>query len=501
MSVRHSGTDPAKRRSGRRQPSLFARLLVVIATVFGVGAGILGGAAWIYARVAADEAYDRLLVGAAFQIVDSISVPEGRRAAIDIPVAAFETLSLAPQDRVFYRVIGPSGATLTGDDDLRVPSKATPERLASGPLVLDDRYKQTPVRVVAVGRYLSDADVPGWAITLVAQSREARSALARDLTGKALILVLGMSALGILSVAVAIRLALAPLSRIEAALLKRDPHDLQALDVETPREVEALITSINGFMERLAGRIRVMHRFIADATHQIRTPLTALASQVDLLRDEPHEERRARQIERLQERTSELGRLTNQVLSHAMVIHRSEAVMFERVDLVAVARRALAEGVPLSLERSLDVDFNAPAEPVWILGDPVSLREAITNLVNNAVQHGAPTRLVVTVGGDETRRWVEVADDGPGIPPPDWLTVRKPFERLTQSSKTIGSGLGLAIVDDVAKAHDGAVSFRQGETDAAGSTGLFTVTLSFPASAQPTSVANAGVVTAMSSQP
>ena len=133
-------------------------------------------------------------------------------------------------------------------------------------------------------------------------------------TGEALILVLGMSALGILSVAVAIRLALAPLSRIEAALLKRDPHDLQALDVETPREVEALITSINGFMERLAGRIRVMHRFIADATHQIRTPLTALASQVDLLRDELHEERRARQIERLQERTSELGRLTNQVL-------------------------------------------------------------------------------------------------------------------------------------------------------------------------------------------
>ena len=218
MSVRHSGTDPAKRRSGRRQPSLFARLLVVIATVFGVGTGILGGAAWIYARVAADEAYDRLLVGAAFQIVDSISVPEGRRAAIDIPVAAFETLSLAPQDRVFYRVIGPSGATLTGDDDLRVPSKATPERLASGPLVLDDRYKQTPVRVVAVGRYLSDADVPGWAITLVAQSREARSALARDLTGKALILVLGMSALGILSVAVAIRLALAPLSRLSRSL-------------------------------------------------------------------------------------------------------------------------------------------------------------------------------------------------------------------------------------------------------------------------------------------
>ena len=196
-----------------------------------------------------------------------------------------------------------------------------------------------------------------------------------------------------------------------------------------------------------------------------------------------------------------MGRLTNQVLSHAMVIHRSEAVMFERVDLVAVARRALAEGVPLSLERSLHVDFNAPAEPVWILGDPVSLREAITNLVNNAVQHGAPMRLVVTVGGDETRRWVEVADNRPGIPPSDWLTVRKPFERLKQSSKTIGSGLGLAIVDDVAKAHDGAVSFRLGETDAAGSTGLFTVTLSFPASAQPTSVATAGVVTAMSSGP
>src|SRR3954447_17844127 len=184
-----------------------------------------------------------------------------------------------------------------------------------------------------------------------------------------------------------------------------------------------------------------------------------------------------------------------------MVIHRSEAVVLEPVDLVAVARRALADGVPLSLERSLDVECNAPAEPVWILGDPVSLREAITNLVDNAVQHGAPTRLLVTVGGDEARRWVSVADDGPGIPASDWLTVRKPFERLRQSSKTIGSGLGLAIVDDVARAHAGTLSFRQGETDAAGSTGLFTVTLSFPASAQPTSAGNARVVNAISSQP
>jgi two-component system, OmpR family, sensor histidine kinase TctE len=232
-------------------------------------------------------------------------------------------------------------------------------------------------------------------------------------------------------------------------------------------------------MDRLAGRIRVMHRFIADATHQIQTPLTALASQIELLRDEQREDRRARQIQRLYERISELSRLATQLLSHAMVIHRSEAATFETVDLIGATQQALKEAVPLSLERPLQVDFNAPAEPVWILGDRVSLHEAIKNLINNAIQHGAITRLAVTVGCDENRRWVKVADDGPGIPPANWSTVREPFGSRKLGSK-IGTGLGLTIVDDVAKAHSGAVSFQQRDQDADGPAGLFAVILSFP---------------------
>src|SRR4051812_33655090 len=100
-----------------RGQSLFRRLALIIAAVLLLGAIILTTAAWYYARVAADDAYDRLLLGAALQIADAISVQDGR-IGVEPPVSAFETLALARNDRIFYQVRDPTGTVLTGDDDL-----------------------------------------------------------------------------------------------------------------------------------------------------------------------------------------------------------------------------------------------------------------------------------------------------------------------------------------------------------------------------------------------
>ena len=163
----------------------------------------------------------------------------------------------------------------------------------------------------------------------LAQTREARGELARDLTQKALLLDPGNDRLAFAGALFAVRRALEPLLRIEREIRSRDPKDLRPLDVETPREIQVLVSTINRFMDRLNGRIALMQRFIADAAHQIRTPLAGLASQVDLLSADPNPARREQQLERVKERTSELGRLTNQLLSHAMIIHRAEVAEFE----------------------------------------------------------------------------------------------------------------------------------------------------------------------------
>ncbi len=249
-------------------PSLFRRLAVLIAAELGAGAVVLGLAAWSYARHAADEAYDRLLLGAALQIAETVTVQSGQ-VSVDPPVSAFETLSFSANDRIFYKVLDPRGAVLTGDGSLPARQDFSP---SEGPALTEVWHKGAPVRMALVGRYIADPGIQGWALVAVAQTQEARAALAWDLTWRASLLVLGMSVLALAAAMVAIRRALVPLAHVEHALALRDPKDLEPLQVETPREIEALIGAINHFMQRLQVRVGVMQRFIADAAHQLRTP-------------------------------------------------------------------------------------------------------------------------------------------------------------------------------------------------------------------------------------
>src|SRR3712207_2453330 len=136
-------------RPGR---SLYSRIILVIAIIFGAGSVLLGTAAWFYARIAADDAYDRLLVGAALQIAESIHAQEGT-ISVDPPVSAFETLSLSANDRIFYKVVDPRGDVLTGYDDL-TPAMSFGE--TREPSVSDGEYRGFPVRVAIVSRRISD---------------------------------------------------------------------------------------------------------------------------------------------------------------------------------------------------------------------------------------------------------------------------------------------------------------------------------------------------------
>ena len=453
----------------RRETSLFWRLVLRVALVLCGGAALLSAAAWYYARAAADDAYDRLLLGAAIQITANMTVDAGN-LGVTLPSSAFELLGLAERDRIFYRVVGPDGGTLTGYDDLDAGVDVTAAR--AGPVFLTTEYRNVPVRVAVVSRALSDPSFSGWAYVVMAQTTEARRALAGELTSRAMILVGIMSLLALAGTVLAIRYSLLPVDALAAALRARDPQDLTPVDADMPRELKPFVGSINHFMGRLDERVTLLQRFIADAAHQIRTPLTALSAQVDMLDDDDLDANRKRHLERVRDRVSQLARLTNQLLSHAMVIHRSDSVRFKRVDLGDIARKAFRSTVPITVDPDVVVSFEDSAEPVFVRGDAVSLREAIANIIDNALQHGVEQRLAVRVRREDDRGLVEVADDGPGIPPDEWSAVTARFV----SSKTgEGSmGLGFAIAAEVALAHRGTVRFlEKGERD-------FTVILDIP---------------------
>jgi two-component system sensor histidine kinase TctE len=451
-----------------RSPSLFWRLMSAISLVLLLGAAALAYAAYNYAHRAADDAYDRLLLGAASQISETVRLSEGR-VTTEIPVSAFETLSASRRERVFYRVAGPGGGLVTGYGDLALLRDANvpgPE-----PRVWNAEYKGFPVRAAAVWRYVSDPLLSGWTTVVVAQTREARESLARDLTLRAMLLVGIMSVIALAGSAVAIRYALRPLLKIETALGVRDPNDLTPLAMQVPAEIEELVQAINRFMERLSGRMDALQRSIADAAHQLRTPITALSAQVDLLQHEADPQRRKNQIDRVAARTSQIGRLVSQMLSHAMVSHRAESVRSQQVDLREVLTLAVSDAIPAAMPRNITVDVHTGDRAVFVTGDPLSLREAVRNVIENAVHHGARTHIAASLDIAEGSPVIEIADDGPGIPQSQWEDVKRRYVRGT--SEGPGSGLGLAIAADVMQAHGGGLVFR----DSGG--GLFRVVLTF----------------------
>lgn len=432
--------------------SLRARVLFIVGALLAVGSLILSIAAWQYAALAARDAYDKLLIGGAIQIAENIYL-QGGVVALDPPAAAFSTLSA--YDLVFYKVTDGRGVVVAGHDDLAVDVSKSAVR--SGVVLTDGTFRGHSVRIAVLARKLENAPGDGWIEIVLAQTLDARKALAFDLTLKALAMIAAMNTLALVATALCLGLVFAPLTRIEAEIAGRRPDDLRPISVAAPPEVRALVGAIDGFMQRLDTRVRMMQRFIADAAHQIRTPLAAIDAEAELLAagsTNPDE------LERLRGRISDLGRLTSQLLDHAMILHRAQSPRFTKLDLNALAKSVLSQAVPLSLDREVSIAFLPHEDPATIAADAISVREALSNLIHNALAHGARTRLTVAVEDIPAGFALAVTDDGPGIPPEARGHLCEPFQKGAASH---GSGLGLAIAAEVARAHGGALVLSGGE--------------------------------------
>jgi two-component system sensor histidine kinase TctE len=457
--------------------TLLGRTLLFIALVVASGAAALAVIARYYAGVASERAYDQLLAGAAIQVAENLYV-QGGVLALNPPVAALSTLSR--YDLVYYKVIDSRGVVVAGYGDLPGPASGVTAR--QGPEFANARYQGERVRTATIARYMPEARPPGWAMVTVAQTTHARQQLTNDMSLKVWTLILLMSVLAIGASGLAIRRGLRPLAQIGQIIAARDPADLRPVAHDTPSEINALIGAINGLIGRLSERMTAMQRFIADAAHQMRTPIARLDAQIELLSTETDPARHAARLEALRATCSDVGRLTGQLLNHAMVIHRTEVVPLQPVELTRLAKEVLGRTIPLADERDVKVAFESNAPEVWIDGDPVSLQEALSNVLHNALLHGKADDILVSVNASPDALTLSVTDNGHGIAHEHWDAALRPFERLGQQGeeRTTGSGLGLAIVQEVMKAHGGSVGF------AFPSSGGFAVILTFAHGARDT---------------
>ena len=445
----------AEARHGvRLTGSLSFRLGVALALVLAIGGVAVSLAAYAYGRSAAQQSYDRLLVGAASQIAGSLGLRDGE-VIVDIPVSAFELLSLAPRDRVVYAVFDDRGRLVTGYDTVALPEGDG--RFFSG------SFAGEPARYVHVRRQIAERSFLGAVDVVVGQTTEARRELTQQITRNALLAVavvgLVISGLAVLAVNSALR----PLHRIERDFALRSSRDLTPVDVEVPQEIASLVAALNRFIGRIDRQLRVMRTLIADASHQLRTPIAALRAQAELAREATDAEDQLRIVEKIHERSRNLSRLTDQLLNHAMIIHRADSVDLAPVDLRVVASDAVDQFDQTLSGSERVVRIDLPEAPMVCDGDALSLVEACKNLINNAVAYGKPP-ITVFVRDDGAALNIGVRDRGDGMAEGLWADAGKRFAKRSGVSST-SAGLGLSIVSAVAQAHGGRMTIRRPADD------------------------------------
>jgi two-component system sensor histidine kinase TctE len=294
--------------------------------------------------------------------------------------------------------------------------------------------------------------------TTVKRQRLARDILASSVLPQALLaaVTLGLVWFGVAR-------GLRPLQDLSRDIGARSPHDLRPLDPgKSPAEARPLVESINNLLGEVTEANRNQQRFLANAAHQLRTPLAGLQAHAELALAQPVPESCRAQLEQVHGASVRTARLANQLLALARAeTGMKDAAGTARADLRQVIEAAADEWVHRSLERDIDLGFEL--EAARVRGDPLLLREALANLVHNALQY-TPAGGRVTVrtrsGAGEVR--VEVEDDGPGIAPAERKRVLERFYRAPGTTGT-GSGLGLAIVSEIASAHGARVEIGEGE--------------------------------------
>lgn len=455
--------------------SLRARLLLWLLVPLGASATLNIWFARQEALHTATVVQDRLLLGSARIIAQQIQYEDGV-LEVAIPPAALELFHSADQDRVYYRIASAKGVLLSGYAELPPPpGELRPEESTHFSTTVRDQ----PVRVVAYAQPVFAAPEEGPVVIEVAQTGQAHRRLVQQIWATSLRQESWMLALVALLVWLSLRGALKDILRVRDRVQNRTPGSLEPLDPgPVPQELQPLVGAINGYIQRLDTQLAVGSRFIANASHQLRTPFTVLQTQVNFGLRSPDAPQKDEALKAIFQGVRHGTRLVNQLLSlssaEAGVQHPRPPVPVNLVDLV---QRVLEEQAALAQAKDIDLGLDPQTERVELLASSAMLHELVANLVDNALRY-TPAKGIVTVSVRrlEEQVFLRVEDNGPGIPLADRTRVFERFCRLHDDA-TPGCGLGLSIVREVATTLGAEIQL----SDPVVGTGLV-VTVVFPAS-------------------
>lgn len=445
----------------REQRSLFGEILDWMLTPLLLLWPVSLALTWLVAQGLANKPFDRALEYNAHALAQLVTVQRGK-AQFNLPQPASELLRADDSDTVYYQVLGPSGEFLSGERELpRPPEDDRPQtgevRLRDAELRgIDIRVAYIWVRLPTTGGAL--------ALVQVAETREKRSVLATEIIKGVMLPQFVILPLAVLLVWLALARGIQPLNQLEERIRARSPDDLSPLDHKAvPLEVAPLVDSVNDLLQRLNDSLATQKRFLADAAHQLKTPLAGLRMQADLAqREGTSTEELKRSLQQIGRSSIRATHTVNQLLALARAEGSGTALARQPCDLARLVIEVVRDSVPRALDKRIDLGYDG-AEPgssgVWMDGNPTLLKELARNLLDNAINYtpSSPERpgvITARVLADPFGRVVllQVEDSGPGVPEGERELVFQPFYRALGTDAD-GSGLGLPIVLEIARQH------------------------------------------------
>mgnify|MGYP003620784254 CR=1 FL=1 len=466
----------------REQRSLFGEILDWMLTPLLLLWPVSLALTWLVAQGLANKPFDRALEYNAQALAQLVIVQRGK-VQFNLPQSASEILRADESDTVFFQVSGTKGEYLAGERDLPHPD-ATEDQPPTGTVLLrDEEYKGIDLRVAYIWVRMPLPGEPN-ALVQVAETREKRSVLATEIIKGVMLPQFVILPLAVLLVWLALARGIKPLHRLEERIRARKPEDLSPINHrDVPLEVVPLVDSVNDLLERLDDSIATQKRFLADAAHQLKTPLAGLRMQADLA------QREGTNTEDLKRSLAQIGRSSmraTHTVNQLLALARAESAVpaMQGCNLVHIVTDVFQDCLPRAMDKHIDLGYegaSASTPGVWLNGNATLLAELVRNLVDNAINYTPssiekPGMVTVRVQADHFGQvlLLQVEDSGPGVPLAERELVFQPFYRAL-GSEADGSGLGLPIVMEIARQHGAQVLLQDAKPGQPAPGALFTV--------------------------
>ena len=423
-------------------------IVVLLAGVF-FGGLLQVYVTWRTAEAAVNAAFDRSLYGAIRAIDANVSTDSGG-IGVELPYLLFEFFELTASGTVHYRVATEDGLVEIGSPDMPMP----PERVEPR----TPHFQTVPYfgSLTRVGTYMRPLEGPmgGNLVIQVAESLSSRNDFSQQFIFYAVARDVLLAVLAAGMVALAVAWSLRPLKQLREEVLARPSDDLSPFDTRrVPVDVLPLVDAMNDHLVRYRALLATQRTFLDDASHQLRTPLATLLTQVSYAQREPDNDKVRETLGAMRQQLKHTIRQANQLLALARA--DTSEIRAKDTDLNRLAGEVTRRLWPMARKKRIDLGFEGGDAPVFARANPGLLQEALSNLIDNAIRH-TPHGGSVTVRVDATQDMaaVHVLDTGPGIPESELPLATQRFFRASNAQGQ-GSGLGLAIVQSIASRHQG----------------------------------------------